>query len=340
MKYVAIVFLLFGLSLNSNSAELEHPLFRSSPNPKYSTFNPAPTASEFKAAESYGKFTIKKWSHKIARYIIRFVNYQPKQDDNFNISEITTGNKKSIIVEPKKRLAQGAIFFIHGGGLVAGSNKDVLKHAYYWAKELGVLVILPSYSLSPQHPFPTAQDDLHKTWHWLLSNSSKLKIDPNKIIIAGTSAGGGLATTLAQRLYDEKGIQPAAQLLIYPMLDDRTATRTDIGDIKHLVWNNRSNYFGWSSYLSKEPGTFVPPKYSVAARRKDLRGLPPTWIGVGNADLFIDEDREYAKRLREAGVDVTYIEVDGGVHAFDNMKGPVGDAFRREHTKFAKRFIK
>ena len=103
------------------------------------------------------------------------------------------------------------------------------------------------------------------------------------------------------------------------MLDDRTAARTDIGRREHLAWSNGSNYFGWSSYLGTEPGGASTPEYAVPARRTDLSGLPPAWIGVGDLDVFWDEDLDYARRLEEAGVAVTLETAEGGPHGYQSI---------------------
>jgi acetyl esterase/lipase len=139
------------------------------------------------------------------------------------------------------------------------------------------------------------------------------------VAVGGASAGGGLAACLAQRLRDEGGRQPAAQLLVYPMLDDRTASLRELDDAGHLVWHNRSNRAGWSAYLGGAPGAPEIPAYAAAARRDDLRGLPPAWIGVGDLDLFWDEGRAYAERLEAAEVPVELLEIPGAPHGFDVM---------------------
>jgi acetyl esterase/lipase len=139
------------------------------------------------------------------------------------------------------------------------------------------------------------------------------------VAVGGASAGGGLAACLAQRLRDEGGRQPAVQLLVYPMLDDRTAAQRELDDGGHLVWHNRSNRAGWSAYLGAAPGVPETPAYAAAARCADLRGLPPAWIGVGDLDLFWGEDRAYAERLEAAGVAVELVEIAGAPHGFDTM---------------------
>jgi acetyl esterase/lipase len=103
------------------------------------------------------------------------------------------------------------------------------------------------------------------------------------------------------------------------MLDDRTAARRDLDGAGHLVWHNRSNRAGWSAYLGRSPGTPELPAYAAAARSVTLRGLPPAWIGVGDLNLFLDEDRAYAERLGRDGVDTVLHEVAGAPHGFDAL---------------------
>ena len=101
------------------------------------------------------------------------------------------------------------------------------------------------------------------------------------------------------------------------MLDDRTVLRDDAAPADLRVWTPGSNRLGWASYLGAAPGSAAVPAYAVPARRTDLSGLPPAWIGVGTADLFHDECAAYARRLEEAGVPVTLHVVDGAFHGFD-----------------------
>ena len=122
----------------------------------------------------------------------------------------------------------------------------------------------------------------------------------------------------------------AFQLLAYPMLDDRTATRTDIDERNLRLWNNRANRFGWQSYLGHPPGSTGTDRLAAPARYEDLSGLPPAWIGVGTLDLFHDEDLDYARRLDQVGVACDLQVVDGAFHGFDLIrpKAGVSRAFR------------
>jgi acetyl esterase/lipase len=182
------------------------------------------------------------------------------------------------------------------------------------ARELGILVVSVEYRKAPRYPFPAALDDCLAGWRWLQREASHLGADLACVAAGGESAGGGLAANLAQRLHDTGETSPVAQWLFCPMLDDRTAARRDLDGVNHFVWNNQLNRVGWRSYLGMEPGADDIPPYAVPARREDLRGLPPAWIGVGDIDLFYDEDRDYVERLRAAGVGATFEVVPDTPH--------------------------
>ncbi|HUD28156.1 MAG TPA: alpha/beta hydrolase fold domain-containing protein, partial [Novosphingobium sp.] len=148
--------------------------------------------------------------------------------------------------------------------------------------------------------------------------------------------GAGLAAGLVLFAHDRGEIPVALQLLVYPMLDDRTALRSDVDQSNLRLWNSRSNLLGWTSYLGRAPGGDDVPDYAAPARRGDLHGLPPAWIGVGTCDLFHDEDVAYARRLREAGVPCTLVVVDGAFHGFDlvGQKARVVRDFRESYVAF------
>lgn len=218
---------------------------------------------------------------------------------------------------PEVRRSDGALLWIHGGGLIIGHPAIDDRFCAVTARDLGIVVASVRYRLGPAYPYPAAIDDCHAAWEWLLRNATPLNIDPARVTIGGQSAGGGLAAALVQRACDEEPPHPVAQWLFCPMLDDRTAARRDLDVGKHFVWDNRMNLFGWRAYLGNNPGAPATPPYAVPARRDDVTGLPPAWIGIGDIDLFFDEDVAYAKRLTAAGTSVTLDVVPGAPHGFE-----------------------
>jgi acetyl esterase/lipase len=249
--------------------------------------------------------------------------------DGVDVRDEAGDDARVRVYQPAVGGTTAALLWVHGGGLVIGTAEQDDARASRIARDLGVTVVSARYRLAPAHPFPAAVDDVHAAWHWLQSNAERLGLDRTRVVIGGESAGGGLAASLAQRLRDEGGQQPVGQLLVYPMLDDRTAADRSLDREHHPVWNNRSNLTGWSAYLGYEPGSGTTPDYAVPARRDDLTGLPPAWIGVGTADLFLDECRLYACRLAAASVRAEIVEVPGGPHGLDvTQKAAPSQRFR------------
>lgn len=210
-----------------------------------------------------------------------------------------------------------ALFWIHGGGLVSGVPEQDQAQHFRVAEELGVTVIAAAYRVAPESPAPAALDDIVTGHRAVIDDHARFGVDPSRVAIGGASAGGGLAAAACQRLLDEGGPMPPLQILVYPMLDDRTALRADIDERHVRIWTNKSNHNGWAAYLGRAPGSATVPPHSVPARREDLHGLPPAWIGVGTLDLFYDEDIAYAERLRSAGIDCHVEVVPGAFHGFD-----------------------
>lgn len=212
-----------------------------------------------------------------------------------------------------------ALLWIHGGGYVLGdaSIDDALCRRF--SRQLGITVASVDYRLAPEHPYPASLEDCHAALTWLAGLPA---VDPARVAIGGASAGGGLAAALALLARDRAEVTPVLQLLVYPMLDDRSAQLP--ANASYRLWNPRSNQFGWSAYLGG-----ADPQVAVPARHTDLSGLPPAWLGVGRLDLFYDEDLAYAQRLREAGVPCHVEVVPGAFHGFDLLvsKAPVSRSF-------------
>jgi acetyl esterase/lipase len=254
-----------------------------------------------------------------------------------SVSDETHGNTRVRIYRPAKGLSGAALLWIHGGGFIIGDSASNDRECAALARELGLLVVSVDYRLAPKHPFPAALDDCLSVWQWMQSAAKSLAIDPARIAISGQSAGGGLAASLALRIRDAGGTQPAAQALMCPMLDDRTGARLELDAAGHFIWNNRSNRAAWTWYMGRPAGAPDVPRYAAAARH-DLAGLPSTWIGVGDADLFLDEDRRYAECLRKSGVSCELHVVPMAPHGFEMLvpEAPV----TREYFDAYHRFLR
>jgi len=233
-----------------------------------------------------------------------------------------------------------AYLHMHGGGFVGGRVDGNPASLQDIAATCGALVVSVDYRLAPETAFPGALEDNYAALKWMNLNAASLGIDPKRIAVGGESAGGGHAAMLAIAARDRGEYALAFQLLIYPMLDDRTGSTKPAPDhIGHFLWNTGSNRFGWQSLLGMAPGSANPPAGSVPARVKDLSGLPPTFISVGALDLFVDEDVDYARRLIAAGVPTELLVVPGAYHGFNGLvpKASVSVRFNAQALNALKR---
>lgn len=221
------------------------------------------------------------------------------------------------------------LLWMHGGGHLFGSPEQDQRANAGFVRELGIAVAAARYRLGSDAPAPASVLDCYAALTHLLTHADQLAVDPTRIAVGGASAGGGVAAGLALYAHDRGDDAIAFQLLVYPMLDDRTVTRDDLDTMPVRMWTTKSNRLGWSTYLGREPGTSEVPDYAAPSRWADLSGLPPTWIGVGELDLFHDEAVDYARRLRGAGVDCDLDVVPGAFLGFDQLYGstPVGRRF-------------
>lgn len=238
-----------------------------------------------------------------------------------DVEVITLGSGAGVrLFRPAGATAPGpALLWIHGGGYVIGTAQQDDRVCRRFSSKLGVTVASVEYRLAPEHPYPAPLEDCYSALAWLADLPA---VDRNRVAIAGASAGGGLAAALALLARDRGEVHPVFQVLAYPMLDDRSSATP--ASPNHRLWSTRSNHFGWSAYLGD-----ADPRVAVPARRDDLAGLPPAWIGVGTHDLFHDEDLAYAGRLIDAGVPCHVEVVPGAFHGFDAVaaKAPVSRRF-------------
>lgn len=225
---------------------------------------------------------------------------------------------------PSAPARAGALLWMHGGGLVVGNARELEPFFRRLADGLGIVFASVEYRLAPEHRYPAALDDAYAALTWLASRDD---VDPTRIAVGGGSAGGNLAAATALATRDRGGPPLATQVLIYPMLDDRTAGRRDHAPHVRRLCSQRFVDFAWRGYLGPEPREV--DHLAAPARCTDLTGVAPAWIGVGTLDLFHDESLAYARALEVAGVEVRTEVVPGAYHGFDLAdRLPVSRAFR------------
>jgi acetyl esterase/lipase len=222
-----------------------------------------------------------------------------------------------------------AVVYLHGGGMICGSVDSYDRLVAAYVADSGVPMLAVEYRRAPEHPHPSPVEDSLAGLCWLHAHAAELGVEPDRIAVMGDSGGGGIAAGVTLMACD-RGVAVARQLLVYPMLDDRTTT-PDPELVPFAGWSYDANYTGWHALLGDAIGTDDVDPYAAPARATDLRGLPPTYVEVGELDIFRDESIEYARRLADAGTSVELHVHPGCAHGFDRMN-PDADVVRRSRA--------
>jgi acetyl esterase/lipase len=201
-------------------------------------------------------------------------------------------------------------------------------------------VVTVDYRLAPDVSGITLVEDCYGGLVWAAEHADEIGFDAAKLVVPGTSAGGGLAagTTLLAR--DRSGPAIAAQVLICPMLDHRNDTTSSHQFDGPAVWSRDANAFGWRSVLQDIADTDVPA-YVSPALADDLSGLPTTYVDAGTAEVFRDEAVTYATRIWAAGGQAELHVSAGGFHGFDALfpQARVSSTARRTRSDWLERVL-
>lgn len=200
--------------------------------------------------------------------------------------------------------ARPGLVYIHGGGFIFGDIEQSDPATAHLADALGAVVVSVEYRLAPENRFPAGVEDCYAALQWTAAKASELGIDPDRLGIAGSSAGGGLAAAVALLARDRGGPALKIQVLDVPELDDRLETPSMRAYHDTPLWNRPNAIVSWTSYLPEgvAPGSAGVSPYAAPARATELSGLPPAYVSVCEFDPLRDEGIDYAQRLVQAGV--------------------------------------
>ena len=212
-----------------------------------------------------------------------------------------------------------APYYTHGGGMITGTARDALGDQLDLAGPVGAALVSVEYRLAPETPHPGPVEDCYAGLVWTAEHAAEPGIDPERIVLIGGSAGGGLAAALGLMARDRGGPSPAGQLLMCPMLDDRNDTPSAHQMAGGRMWNRSDNEIGWTALLGDSRGGPDVSPYAAPARATDLSGLPATFVDVGSTDTFRDEDVTYASRIWLAGGVAELHVWPGGFHGFGGI---------------------
>lgn len=240
---------------------------------------------------------------------------------------------QSAAVKTDPQIPRPGILFLHAGGRIQGNPFVGLASVIDTVKQLNAVIISPSYRLAPEFQGNSAAEDCYATLLWIEKNYKELNIDLERLMIAGVSAGGGLAASTALVARDRGGPRLRAQLLVCPMLDDRCDSLSSKQfDLDTRGYYTQFGHYAWRCVLGDLAGREEGVSYYAAAgRATDLSHLPQAYIDVGSSEPFRDEDIAYATKLWQSGVQADLHVWSGGSHGFDLFERPtwIGDQAKR-----------
>jgi acetyl esterase len=206
------------------------------------------------------------------------------------------------------------LVYFFGGGWVLGSLAAVDPVCRRLANATPCAVVSVAYRRAPEHPFPAGLEDCYAATRWVAERGSELGLDPDRVAVGGTSAGGNLAAAVALLAREREGPKLVLQLLVYPPLDHRADTLSKQEALDPLLLGARDVAWCWSHYLADAADGDNP--LASPLRAEDLRGLPAALVITAELDPLRDQGEAYAARLAEAGVATELVCFDGAVHGF------------------------
>lgn len=223
---------------------------------------------------------------------------------------------KTLVIEPKH--SEGilpCIVYFHGGGFMLKASPIHYKIAKMYAEQLPCKVVYTDYRLAPKYQFPIPAEDCYQTYAWVLGHTDMLHINPDKIVIAGDSAGGNLALAVTLMAGDRRIRIPKAELLIYPATDRRMITETMKKYVDTPVWNANLSKMMWRAYLGNQPLQKI--EYASPIEAESFEKFPPTYMEVAQYDALRDEGVALYHRLQKQAIECELHEIPGACHGFE-----------------------
>lgn len=218
------------------------------------------------------------------------------------------------LYRPNTESRSPAVVYLHGGGLVMGTNHSFEPLARELAHASGATVVAIEYRLAPESPPPAQFEDAYAATEWVAAQADNLGLDPGRIAVVGDSAGGSLAAAVALAARDRSGPHLCAQVLLYPGLD-RDMGAPSITSMPAAPMLRHDDILYMHELVDGEAGARHDP-YQIPAYASDLSGLPAAIVVTGECDPIRDWGERYADRLRDAGVHTTMTRYPGMYHGF------------------------
>lgn len=280
---------------------------------------------------------------QIDKTVRQLENYQPFPDVQMTVIRYPSSDGTMLpcyVLERKDTVGTTpAILYYHGGGFMFPITENILNTACYYVQETGYRVFLPQYRLAPDYSCKVVLQDCYDMLVWLFDHAEEYKIEKERVLIYGDSAGGALSAGVTHMAKDKNGPQVRAQMLIYPVLDHRSECYRSVEQYKYAPWTKSANRHMWNLYLRQ--GDFGMLNYVSPMNHPDFEGLPPAFIEAEEIDVLRDEAAAYGKKLRAAGVPVKTVLIRGSHHGFDgDQTSPLTQKALRYRCKKMVEFLK
>lgn len=233
-------------------------------------------------------------------------------------------------------------YWIHAGGMVTGDRFASIPMVLEWVDHFDGVALSIDYRLAPEYPDPAPIDDCYAGLCWMAEHFGDLGYERKRLVCCGSSAGGGLAAGTVLLARDKGTPDVFAQVLIWPMIDDRNDTFSAHQMEGVGIWDLHANEAGWTALLGDRRATEAVSIYAAPARAEDLSGLPPTYIECTSSETFRDEDVAYANRIWQAGGFCDLHVWAGGFHGVEGMvpDARISVGIRQTRINFLERVLR
>jgi len=208
------------------------------------------------------------------------------------------------------------IYYIHGAGWVFGNAHTHDKLVRELAVRTNSIVVFPEYTLSPEAKYPTAIEQNYSVLQQLPDLAEAKKLDLSRLTVSGDSVGGNMATVMTIMTKQREGIKISQQVLYYPVTNANFDTESYNTFADNYYLTKEGMQWFWDKYTTDENERAEITASPLRATLDQLKGLPAAMVLNGEADVLRDEGEAYARKLRDAGVEVTQLRFQGMIHDF------------------------